>query len=114
MNTAKRIKTVSLSHDAIDRLVVSQAEDDSAWESPVRVMRSKPVPVLIPGDLAARAAFLARLHRVAGLDKWVERIVRERVELEEFAFSQARKELASPRSRLSNDSAPGGNRSGAR
>jgi hypothetical protein len=35
------------------------------------------------------------LHRETGLDKWVERIVRERVELEEFAFSEAKKKLAS-------------------
>jgi len=92
MNTAK--KTTSLSQEAIDRLVVSESEDDSAWEAPVRVRRSKPTSLSLPGDLAARAAFLARLHREAGLDKWVERIVRERVELEEFAFSEARKKLA--------------------
>ena len=93
MNTAK--KTTSLSQEAIDRLVVSESEDDSAWEAPVRVRRSKPTSLSLPGDLAARAAFLARLHREAGLDKWVERIVRERVELEEFAFSEAKKKLAS-------------------
>ena len=98
MNAAKKSKTTSLSHEAqeaIDRLVVSQSEDDSAWGAPVRVKRSKPASLSIPGDLAARATFLARLHRVAGLDKWVERIVRERVELEEFAFSEAKKKLAS-------------------
>jgi len=50
--------------------------------------------LLIPGALAARAAFLAKLHREAGLGKWVERIVCERVELEEFAFSEAKKKLA--------------------
>jgi hypothetical protein len=93
MNTAK--KTTSLSQEAIDRLVVSESEDDSAWEAPVRVKRSKPASLSLPGDLAARAAFLARLHRETGLDKWVERIVRERVELEEFAFSEAKKKLAS-------------------
>jgi hypothetical protein len=92
MNTAK--KTTSLSQEAIDRLVVSESEDNSAWEAPVRVKRSKPASLSLPGDLAARAAFLARLHREAGLDKWVERIVRERVELEEFAFSEAKKKLA--------------------
>jgi len=42
----------------------------------------------IPGELAARAAFLAKVHREAGLGKWVERIVRESVELEKFAFSE--------------------------
>jgi hypothetical protein len=92
MNTAK--KTTSLNQEAIDRLVVSESEDDSAWEAPVRVRRSKSASLSLPGDLAARAAFLARLHREAGLDKWVERIVRERVELEEFAFSEAKKMLA--------------------
>jgi len=92
MNTAK--KTTSLNQEAIDRLVVSESEDDSAWEAPVRVRRSKSASLSLPGDLAARAAFLARLHREASLDKWVERIVRERVELEEFAFSEAKKMLA--------------------
>lgn len=58
-------------------------------------MRSDPAPLSIPGDLAARAAFLARLHREAGLDQWVERILRERVELEESAFSEAKRKLAS-------------------
>jgi hypothetical protein len=51
----------------------------------------------IPADLAARAAFLAKLHRESRLDKWVERIVRERVEIEESAFNAAKKNLASQR-----------------
>jgi hypothetical protein len=95
MNTPKREKSTTPTQEAIDRLVVSQSDDDSAWEAPVRVKRSEPASLSIPGDLAARAAFLARLHGEVGLDKWVERIVRERVELEELAFSKAKKELAS-------------------
>jgi len=51
--------------------------------------------VSIPGELAARAAFLAALHRESRLDKWVERVIRERVELEELAFAEAKKQLAS-------------------
>ena len=42
-----------------------------------------------------RAAFLARLHRETRVDKWVERIVRERVEIEESAFTAAKRALAS-------------------
>ena len=91
MNTVKKRKTISPSQETIDRLVVAKSEDDWAWESPVRVRRSKPGSLSIPGDSAARAAFRARLHRVAGVDQWVERIVRERVELEESAFSEAKK-----------------------
>jgi len=92
MNRAN--KTTALNQGAIDRIVVSQSEDDAAWEPPIRVKRSKKASLSIPGELAARAAFLARLHHEAGVDKWVERIVRERVELEELAFSEAKKKLA--------------------
>ena len=75
--------------------MISQSDDDSAWEATIRVKRSKPASLSIPGELAARAAFLARLHREAAVDTWVERVVRERVELEELAFTEAKKKLAS-------------------
>ena len=81
-------------HD-IDNVVISQANDDRAWDSPVRVKRAKSMPLLISRELAARAAFLANLHGEPGLDQWVERVLRERVELEEHAFTRAKKDLAS-------------------
>ena len=91
----KKKRSPTLDQEAIDQLVVSQANDDSAWEAPVQVSRSKPAALSLPGELAARAAFLAKLHREPGIDKWVERVVRERVELEEFAYAEAKKKLAS-------------------
>lgn len=91
----KNKKAAALDQEAIDRLVISQSDDELAWEAAIRVKRSKPASLSIPGELAARAAFLARLHREAGVDKWVERVLRERVELEEVAFTEAKKRLAS-------------------
>jgi hypothetical protein len=93
MNTAKKKKAITLDQEGIDRFVASQANDESAWETPVRVKRSKPASLLLPGELAARAAFLVKLHREAGIDQWVERVVRERVEIEEFAFRETKKKL---------------------
>ena len=84
-----------LTQDQIDEIVAAQADQDSAWEKVVSVRRSKSRSLSIPADLAARAAFLAKLHRESGLDKWVERIVRERVEIEESAFTAAKRTLAS-------------------
>lgn len=96
MSTRKKNKrTTILDQEGIDRLVISQSDDESAWEAPIRVKRSKPASLSLPGELAARAAFLARLHREASVDKWVERVVRERVELEELAFTEVKKKLAS-------------------
>ena len=84
----------SADEEAIDRVVVSQSDDDSAWESPISVEKSSSASLSLPGELAARAAFLARLHHEAVLDRWVERVLRERVELEELAFAEAKKKLA--------------------
>ena len=95
MTTRNSKKTTKPNQEEIDRAVISQADDDSVWETPIRVKRSQPASLSISGELVARAAFLARLHREDDVDKWVERIVRERVELEELAFVEAKKELAS-------------------
>ena len=95
MSTRKRRKTTTLDPEAIDQLVIADSDDESAWGAPIRVEKSEPASLSIPGDLAARAAFLASLHRETGVDKWVERVLRERVELEERAFAEAKRELAS-------------------
>jgi len=95
MNRQKKKKAALQNQDEIDRFAISQSADDSAWEAPIHVKRSRPTSLSIPGELAARASFLAKLHREAGIDKWVERVIRERVELEELAFTEAKKKLAS-------------------
>ena len=95
MKKPKMDLKLSLTEDQIDDAVVAQADQDSAWEKIVSVRRSKSTSVSIPTDLAARAAFLAKLHRERRVDAWVERIVRERVEIEESAFTAAKKAVAS-------------------
>ncbi len=84
-----------LTQDQVDQFVTAQADEDSAWQKAVVVRRSKSTSLSIPAELAARAAFLARLHRESRVEKGVERIVRERVEIEESAFTAAKKTLAS-------------------
>lgn len=88
-----------LTQDEIDERVIAQADDDSAWEPAVHVSR-KQAAIGLSGSLAQRAAFLARLHRESNLQAWVERVVRERVELEERAFTEARRDLSSKTRRL--------------
>jgi hypothetical protein len=69
--------------------VEAQANIPSAWGNAVRVRRAKNKPLSLPADLAARAVFLAKLHREKNVESWLARIVKERVELEERAFTQA-------------------------
>jgi len=91
---SERDKTKKLSEHEIDQLVAAQADNDSAWGKAVRVRRSKPASLAIPADLAARAAFLAQLHRTKNVEEWLTHIIQERVELEEAAFIGVKHDLA--------------------
>jgi hypothetical protein len=81
------------SEEEIDKIVVAQSDDDSAWEGPIRVRRNNAASLSIPAELIARAAFLAKLHREKGAKEWLTRIIRERVELDEIAFAEVKREL---------------------
>ena len=83
-----------LSETEIDQLVVAQAEDDAAWETPVRAQRAAPAALTLPAELAARAAFLAQLHRTPNVEDWLRRVIQERVELEEAAFVGIKRSMA--------------------
>jgi hypothetical protein len=93
MTTKNNKMNKKLSEEEIDNIVISQADSDSEWEEPVRVCKTKPANLSIPGELAARAAFLAHMHKEPGVEEWIKRIIRERVEMEEVAFVEAKREL---------------------
>lgn len=89
--TTKRKMTES----EIDELVEKQANDDSAWGKSIRVRKTKGASISIPPELAARAAFLAKLHHKPNVEAWLTRVIQERIELEEAAFVGAKQELTS-------------------
>jgi hypothetical protein len=86
-----------LSEKQIDAAVIGQAGDDAAWERLVRVRRRR-TSLSLSAELAARAAFFARLHRETSVDEWLRRIIRERIDLEEAALSRVSRELGRKRS----------------
>lgn len=87
-------RTKRLSEQQVDDLVIKEAGDDSAWEAPVKVRPSMRTSFSLSGDLAARAAFLARIHHTKRVDEWLTKVIRERIELEEVAFAQAKREIS--------------------
>jgi hypothetical protein len=94
MTIKNKTKKKKLSEEEIDDIVISQADNDSEWEDAIHVRKTNPASLSIPPGLAARAAFLAHLHREARVEEWLMRIIRERVELEEGAFVMAKRELS--------------------
>ena len=87
-------KKVKLTEKEIDQVVMLQADDDSAWEKPTRIRKIKPASVSIPAELAARATFLAQLHRTKNLEEWLTHVIEERIELEEAAFIGVKQDLS--------------------
>jgi hypothetical protein len=87
-------KATRKSEREIDELVIAQVDDDSAWEKAVQVSQSKSEAVSIPAEVASRAAFFARLHRESSVEDWIKKIVAERVDIEEAAFAEAKRDLA--------------------
>lgn len=59
MKSKRRVMTEA----EIDQRVISQADDESAWEAPFKVRKPKPTSLSLPSELASLAAFFARLHR---------------------------------------------------
>jgi len=92
MSTEKKAQL--LTEQDIDQIVVAQAEDAAAWGKPVRVNNTKTTSVPLPSALATRVAFFARLHREQSMAAWVERIIQERLDLEEAAFAGLKRDLA--------------------
>jgi hypothetical protein len=89
----------TLAEEQIDQLIISQANNDSAWEDPVKVTKRRSTSLSLPAVLAARAAFFARLHHEASLEDWIKRIIGERLDIEEAAFAGCKRELITKNSR---------------
>lgn len=94
-----RTRRKTLSEEQIDQFVISQANNDSAWEDAVKVTKQRLTSLSLPAVLASRAAFFARLHREASLEDWIKRIIRERLDIEEAAFAGCKRELIGKNSR---------------
>ena len=88
-------KTNVLSEEEMDRIVVAQADDDTAWGKPIRVRKAKPASLPLSSELAARAAFFARLHREINVEHWLRQVIQERIDLEEAAFAGLKRDLVS-------------------
>ena len=94
MKSRKKQTRKQLTEEEIDRIVESQADDDLAWEKPIQARKARSASLSLSAELAARAAFLAKLHRDKSVEDWLTKVIKERVELEEVAFNEAKREMS--------------------
>lgn len=88
-----RRKTKPLAKNEIDVAVVAQSNDETAWEKPVRVRRTRKASISLTAETAARAAFFARMHRQASAEAWLRQVIEERLNMEEAALAGVKKQL---------------------
>lgn len=94
MNNALKEKSQKPeTQEEIDQIVVAQADDNSAWEEPVLVKPTGFTSLSLPAELAARAAFVARLHRTDHVEEWLMHIIQERLDVEEKIYGEVKREL---------------------
>jgi len=62
-----------------------------------RPAQGKPDTIAIASLRAARASFLAQVHPASGLEEWLTSVIRERIELEEEALAEAKRDLSEKR-----------------
>jgi hypothetical protein len=82
-----------LSDEEIDNIVIQQLEDDLLWDSPIYVRKAKSFFLSIPFEIAERAIFFAKVHKERGIEEWLKRIIRERIEMEESVFNAIKHEF---------------------
>ena len=82
-----------ISEEKIDEIVIAQADDDNAWEAPIHVNRKETLSISVKSEIASRAAFFARLHRKANIEDWLIHIINERLDMEEAAFAEMKRDL---------------------
>ncbi len=88
-------KGETLSEEEIDKLVVAQVDDETAWEEAISVHLVIPTMVSLPPEMATRAAFFAQLHKKSNVEDWLRTIIQERIDFEEAAFAGLKQILLS-------------------
>ncbi len=90
-------KRRKLSESEIDDMVVAQSKHNAAWSKPVQIKRVSDASVLHPQDVALRAEFFSRLHRSKNLHEWLTRIIQDRLDMEEAAYHELKRDLIKSR-----------------
>ena len=79
--------------EEIDAIVIAHADDEEAWDLPVNVSKKKTTSVSLPAALAERAFFFSRVHKEKNTGNWIARIIQERLDMEEAAFTGLKRDM---------------------
>jgi len=72
-----------LTIEQIDEIVTKESDDLSKWEEPIEVKAPQAVLLRLSPELIQKIKFLATIHKTDNYQNWLEKIIKERIQLED-------------------------------
>lgn len=72
-----------LTNEQIDEIVTKESDDLSKWEEPIEVKAPQAVLLRLSPELIQKIKFLATIHKTDNYQNWLEKIIKERIQLED-------------------------------
>ena len=71
-----------LTNEQIDEIVTIESDDLSKWEEPIEVKAPQAILLRLSPELIQKIKFLATIHKTDNYQNWLEKIIKERIQLE--------------------------------
>ncbi len=71
-----------LTIEQIDEIVIKESDDLSKWEEPIEVKAPQAILLRLSPELIQKIKFLATIHKTDNYQNWLEKIIKERIQLE--------------------------------
>ena len=71
-----------LTNEQIDEIVIKESDDLSKWEEPIEVKAPQAVLLRLSPELIQKIKFLATIHKTDNYQNWLEKTIKERIQLE--------------------------------
>jgi predicted DNA binding CopG/RHH family protein len=85
--------TKKLTEEKIDEIVIKEADDLSKWEKPIRVKAPQAISIRLSAELIQKVKLLAKIHKTNNYQDWLEKIIKERIHLEEELLESIKSNL---------------------
>lgn len=72
-----------LTNEQIDEMVTRESDDLSKWEEPIEVNAPQAISLRLSAELIQKIKFLATIHKTDNYQNWLEKIIKERIQLED-------------------------------
>lgn len=86
-------KSKKLTDEQIDEMVIKEADDLSKWDEPIKVKAPQAISLRLSAELIQKIKFMATIHKTDTYQNWLEKIIKERIQLEDELLDSIKSNL---------------------